>query len=215
MITEYPQPDVVADRARFQHIIAARYTAADVQLIERAYALAAVQHQAQTRAGGGPYIMHLLRVASYVAEDLPQPAAAVVCTALLHDVVEDTPTTVAEVAAQFGDDVARMVAVLTEPEANSGFDGREAERTALRQQYASRIAAADFPTRLVKSWDVVDNMTSSTYLTPARRAYSKIPRWINETETLMLPFMRSTSAAATTLTESALQRLRLMLGHAA
>lgn len=64
-----------------------------------------------------PYLVHVVSVAQEVMrgitlEPVRQPDLAIVC-ALLHDTVEDTGTTLAEVAAAFGDDVARGVSALS------------------------------------------------------------------------------------------------------
>ncbi len=79
---------------------------------------AADRHAGQKVPGGErPYLMHVVSVAAEVMrgialEAVDAPDLAVVC-ALLHDVVEDTGTSVEDVAARFGDDVARGVAALS------------------------------------------------------------------------------------------------------
>lgn len=80
-----------------------------------AFTFAERAHRDQLRKGTDvPYITHPMAVASIVAEyggDEEQVIAA-----LLHDVVEDTPTTVAEVSDRFGERVARIVADLSDTE---------------------------------------------------------------------------------------------------
>ena len=79
---------------------------------------AADRHAGQKVPGSErPYLVHLVSVAAEVMrgitlEEVPDPDLAVVC-ALLHDVVEDTSTPAAEVAARFGDAVAQGVAALS------------------------------------------------------------------------------------------------------
>ncbi|MBE7451969.1 MAG: bifunctional (p)ppGpp synthetase/guanosine-3',5'-bis(diphosphate) 3'-pyrophosphohydrolase [Kofleriaceae bacterium] len=79
---------------------------------------AAERHAGQTVPGTHlPYLLHVTSVAgevmrAIVLEPVAAPDLAVVC-ALLHDVVEDTPTPLAEIAARFGDDVALGVAALS------------------------------------------------------------------------------------------------------
>jgi (p)ppGpp synthase/HD superfamily hydrolase len=87
-----------------------------VRDVLRAAAYAAEKHAAQRRKGAAaePYINHLLEVARLVAETLPAPDPNLVVAALLHDVVEDTEVTNAEVAARFGGDVASLVAEVTD-----------------------------------------------------------------------------------------------------
>lgn len=78
-------------------------------LLAHALEFATLAHGAQTRKGSTiPYVSHLLQVSGLVLEwggDLEQAAAA-----LLHDVVEDTPRSLAEIEAAFGPDIAGMVA---------------------------------------------------------------------------------------------------------
>jgi (p)ppGpp synthase/HD superfamily hydrolase len=79
---------------------------------------AAARHNAQKEPGHDlPYLVHVVSVAAEVIAALPStklasPELAVTC-ALLHDVVEDTGTTLDEIAAKFGADVAAGVAALT------------------------------------------------------------------------------------------------------
>ncbi|MDD6252576.1 MAG: HD domain-containing protein [Candidatus Cryptobacteroides sp.] len=86
-----------------------------VNLISGAYALAEEAHRPQKRKSGLPYILHPLAVALIVVEEMRQTDPAIVCAALLHDVVEDTDHTIEEIRSLFGDDVATLVAAVTKP----------------------------------------------------------------------------------------------------
>lgn len=68
-------------------------------------------HQNQFRKSGEPYVVHPVLVASIVANITGDEAMVV--AALLHDVVEDTHTTIEEIARDYGDDVAHLVEGLT------------------------------------------------------------------------------------------------------
>ncbi|WP_372720242.1 HD domain-containing protein, partial [Immundisolibacter sp.] len=72
--------------------------------MRRAYAYGERAHSGQQRQTGEPYIAHPLAVATILA-DLHVDAATM-CAALLHDVIEDTTATSAEVSEQFGEEVA-------------------------------------------------------------------------------------------------------------
>ncbi len=83
----------------------------DVSRIKDAYAFAAEAHKDQFRQSGEPYVTHPLAVAEIVADmELDGDSIA---AALLHDTVEDTPTTKAEIATRFGTHVAEIVDGLT------------------------------------------------------------------------------------------------------
>ncbi len=79
----------------------------EVPAVARAYAFAAAAHRGQTRAGGEPYIVHPVAIAETLA-DLRLDTRTVMA-GLLHDVVEDTGITLAEVRHEFGDEVANLV----------------------------------------------------------------------------------------------------------
>jgi GTP pyrophosphokinase len=79
----------------------------DIDAIEKAYEVARAAHAGQYRQSGEPYITHPLAVAKILA-DWHLDAQAMIA-ALLHDVVEDTPTTKAEIARRFGKAVADLV----------------------------------------------------------------------------------------------------------
>ena len=79
----------------------------DFEMVDRAYNLAAQAHAGQRRRSGEPYICHPLSVAQILVElgmDSESLAAA-----LMHDVAEDTPVTVAEIKQKFGPEVALLV----------------------------------------------------------------------------------------------------------
>lgn len=83
------------------------YTVKDRDLVMRAYQAAEVAHREQKRHSGEPYINHCIAVASILA-DLKVPPE-VVAAGLLHDTVEDTPVTLADIRRDFGDTVKILV----------------------------------------------------------------------------------------------------------
>jgi len=83
------------------------YTLADRELVTRAYAVAEEAHREQKRHSGEPYINHCIAVAQILSE-LKVPAE-VVAAGLLHDTVEDTPISLADIRRDFGDTVRLLV----------------------------------------------------------------------------------------------------------
>lgn len=79
----------------------------DIAKIKRAYELADKAHEGQMRSSGEKYITHPLSVANILLDY--HMDTDTICAALLHDVVEDTETTLDEIQKQFGEDVALMV----------------------------------------------------------------------------------------------------------
>ena len=85
----------------------ANYTSVDRELIMRAYHVAEHYHRNQQRASGEPYINHCVAVAGILAEMRVPPE--VVAAGLLHDTVEDTELTLADINREFGEEIARLV----------------------------------------------------------------------------------------------------------
>lgn len=79
----------------------------DGAIITRAVDFARIKHEGQVRASGEPYYTHPVEVASLLADMKMDPATIV--TAILHDTLEDTATTMDELKKLFGEDVANMV----------------------------------------------------------------------------------------------------------
>lgn len=83
----------------------------DQKLIEKAYEFVSKKHAGIVRKSGEPYIHHLIEVA-YIVATL-QSGPVTIASALLHDVVEDTDTSVEDIKNMFGEECARIVDALT------------------------------------------------------------------------------------------------------
>jgi GTP pyrophosphokinase len=81
---------------------------ADFSRIEKAYRFAEECHKGQFRDSGEPFFLHPESVALIVASELKLDVSSI-CSALLHDVVEDTPVTEKDIESRFGPSVARIV----------------------------------------------------------------------------------------------------------
>lgn len=90
--------------------------ASDVVAVARALDFAARKHSNQRRKGeaGEPYVNHLAEVARLVAEATEGKDTTAVLAALLHDAIEDTPTTREELEREFGREVADIVVEVTD-----------------------------------------------------------------------------------------------------
>ncbi|WP_345300570.1 bifunctional (p)ppGpp synthetase/guanosine-3',5'-bis(diphosphate) 3'-pyrophosphohydrolase [Candidatus Villigracilis affinis] len=84
-----------------------QFTVADRELVQRAYRVAEEAHREQKRNSGEPYINHCIAVAS-ILSDLKVPPE-VIAAGLLHDTVEDTPITLADIRRDFGDTIKILV----------------------------------------------------------------------------------------------------------
>lgn len=103
-MSELPKPITIDDLMKK---IKASDKTYDVEKIMRAYTLAEAAHEGQMRSSGEKYITHPLSVASILLDYCMDTDT--ICAALMHDVVEDTETTLDEIKKKFGEDVALMV----------------------------------------------------------------------------------------------------------
>lgn len=133
----------------------------------RALAFARARHGDQTRRGSDtPYWVHLVRVALELAQ-WGEADPVLVQAALLHDVVEDTRTTPAEVREGFGADVATLVDWLTAP------DTRDRRETAA--YYARLLSEGPVESHTLKLADRTDNLRSIQAL--VMRTEDQFRRW--------------------------------------
>ncbi len=87
-------------------------TTEDKKLIRKAFDVSVEAHKEQRRKSGEAYIFHPIAVAKIVASEIGLGATSI-AAALLHDVVEDTPTTVQDIERMFNPKVAQLVEGLT------------------------------------------------------------------------------------------------------
>jgi len=138
----------------------------DVDLLRRAFEFSAREHAAQTRASGEAFLSHPLAVAHLLAE--MRLDVTTLASALLHDIVEDTRTSLPTVAAEFGPDVARLVEGVTKLSALD-FSTREAQQAeSLRKMLLAMID--DVRVVVIKLADRLHNMRTLEFLSPERRA---------------------------------------------
>jgi GTP pyrophosphokinase len=83
----------------------------DLDLLTLAFQFSAVRHEGQKRSSGEDYITHCIAVASILAEIHPDTVS--IAASFLHDVVEDSGSTVEEIRQEFGDEIATIVDALT------------------------------------------------------------------------------------------------------
>ena len=131
-----------------------RHPKAPVGLINRAYEMAKEAHRNQSRSSGESYINHPLSVARIVADiGLDEISIA---AALLHDAVEDTEITLADVEAGFGSEVAVIVDGVTKLE-RLQFDSKEAQQAATMRKMLVAMAR-DLRVLIIKLADRLHNM---------------------------------------------------------
>ncbi len=152
-------------------------------MINRAYVYAMRMHGSQMRASGDPYFAHPIEVAGILTEYRLDTCTIV--TGLLHDVIEDTPVTRAEIAELFGAEIAELVegvTKLSQLELNS-------ERTKQAENLRKFILAISRDVRvlMVKLADRLHNMRTLQFITKP----DKRERIARETLDIYAPLARS------------------------
>ena len=134
-------------------------------LLNRAYVYAMKAHGAQTRASGDPFFSHPLEVAA-ILTDLKLDDATIVA-ALLHDTIEDTEATRAEIDHVFGHEIGALVEGLTKLK-RLELVSREAKQAENLRKLLLAIAD-DVRVLLIKLADRLHNMRTLEFVPPAAR----------------------------------------------
>ncbi len=138
---------------------------AAVEDVYNAYLFGAAAHQGQKRRSGEAYIHHPLAVADILG-DLKLDRCSIVA-AILHDVIEDTPTAKEQIAELFGDDVAHLVDGVSKI-SQLEFESREhAEAENFRKMLMAM--SQDIRVILIKLADRLHNMRTLDALPPTKR----------------------------------------------
>jgi GTP diphosphokinase / guanosine-3',5'-bis(diphosphate) 3'-diphosphatase len=138
---------------------------ADEALLNRAYVYAMKAHGSQRRASGDPYFSHPLEVAA-ILTDLKLDDATI-AAALLHDTIEDTPVTRAEIDKLFGPDIGTLVDGLTKLKKLDLVSKQAAQAENLRKLLLA--IADDVRVLLVKLADRLHNMRTLEFVPPESR----------------------------------------------
>ena len=139
---------------------------ADVEVLRRAYVFSADEHKGQVRRSGEPYLVHPLEVADFLA-DMHLDVTAI-AAGLLHDVVEDTLTTIERIEELFGPEVAHVVAGVTKLGALPFASLEERQAEGFRKMLLAMVD--DVRVILVKLADRLHNMRTLEHLPEDRRA---------------------------------------------
>jgi guanosine-3',5'-bis(diphosphate) 3'-pyrophosphohydrolase len=149
-------PDPVLDP--LIKVYRATHPKGDIAVLQKAYDIAERMHDGQKRKSGDPYITHPLAVATILAE--LGMTAPTLCAALLHDTVEDTPYTLDELTADFGDEVRQLVDGVTKLDKVKYGDSAQSETIRKMVVAMSR----DIRVLVIKLADRLHNMRTLRYL---------------------------------------------------
>lgn len=142
------------------------FPGADLSLIEKAYAFSEKAHAGQIRRSGEPYFSHPVGVAAILA-DLHLDLACI-ATGLLHDTVEDTQATLADIEREFGKTVAELVDGVTKISKMKFRNTHEKQGENIRKMIVAM--GKDVRVVLVKLADRLHNMRTLNHMAPDKQA---------------------------------------------
>lgn len=137
----------------------------EIEEIEKAYEWARESHEGQFRFSGQPYIIHPIAVAQILA-DFGMDKCSIIA-ALLHDIVEDTNTTIDDVRDRFGDEVASIVDGLTKMGKVPLKTKEEQQAENVRKMLIAM--SQDIRVIIIKLADRIHNLRTLSYMRPQKR----------------------------------------------
>jgi GTP diphosphokinase / guanosine-3',5'-bis(diphosphate) 3'-diphosphatase len=165
-----PKPLPVVDpfAARFEKLLAtirANRPSDDTGIIRKAWDFCLEHHKGQLRASGEPYVLHPLEVAFVLAEMKLDSTA--IAAGLLHDAVEDTPVTTADITAKFGEQVAHIVEGVTKIDKIQFANKEDRQAENVRKMLLAMVS--DVRVVLIKLADRLHNMRTLQHLPPDKQ----------------------------------------------
>ncbi|MFW5908598.1 MAG: RelA/SpoT family protein [Desulfosalsimonas sp.] len=144
------------------------YPDADVDIVDRAYIYSARVHAGQVRLSGEPYLSHPLEVANILADMKLDPVS--IAAGLLHDVVEDTHSSIEEIYKFFGKDVAHIVSGVTKISVLPFSTDQQRQAENIRNMILAM--ADDLRVILIKLADRLHNIRTLNYHKSAEKLHS-------------------------------------------
>lgn len=168
-LSSHTPPLVVPDlTARFEELLEIMRTnrpTDDLGIVRRAFELSAQLHQDQKRDSGEPYLVHPLETGILLAGMKLDPVA--VSAGLLHDSVEDTSVTVADIKREFGSHVAHIVQGVTKISKLDFANSEERQAENVRKMMLAMVD--DIRVVLIKLADRLHNMRTLQHLSAERQ----------------------------------------------
>jgi guanosine-3',5'-bis(diphosphate) 3'-pyrophosphohydrolase len=154
--------------AAFRHLletVRANRPGDDLDLIRSSWGFCIQQHAGQMRASGEPYIGHPLEVAQVLAEFKMDSTA--IAAGLLHDAVEDTDVTAAEIGKRFGHQVAHIVEGVTKLDKIKFANREDHQAENIRKMLLAMVT--DLRVVMIKLADRLHNMRTLEHLKPEKQ----------------------------------------------
>lgn len=143
-----------------------------IEVVLQAARFAAARHDGQTRKGAKrePYVVHPLEVATLVARATHGADIEVIAAAILHDTVEDTGTSSAEIAAEFGGRIRDLVAEVT--------DDKSLAKNEQKRVQIETLSGRSTGAKLIRLADKTSNLRSLASDPPRNWSFDEAHRYI-------------------------------------
>ena len=167
-LSGYAPADVKIIDANFQKLLETVHEnrpGDDLDIIRKAWEFCLQQHEGQKRASGEPYVIHPLEVGQVLAE-LKMDSTAI-AAGLLHDAVEDTDVTSAEIAKRFGEQVAHIVEGVTKLDKIKFANREDHQAENIRKMLLAMVT--DVRVVIIKLADRLHNMRTLEHLKPEKQ----------------------------------------------
>ena len=168
MVVPSDPPQFSVPDIEFQKLLDAVHKlrpADDTKQLVAAYEYAKGLHEGQFRKSGEPYLMHPIAVAEILVD--AQMDMTCLVTAMLHDIVEDTPTPIEEIQKRFGEEVARCVDGVTKLSKVNLYSVEQRQAESVRKMLLAMVT--DIRVILVKFADRLHNMRTLSALRPEQQ----------------------------------------------
>jgi GTP pyrophosphokinase len=176
-----PDATIATLKTELLEELRARSPKVDLARVAEAFDYSRAAHGDQLRKSGVPYLSHPVATVHILVELLDSHLdSAIACAALLHDTVEDTAVTLADVKARYGDEVAQLVDGVTKISGLSFDSARSEQAENFRKMLLSM--ARDLRVIFIKLADRLHNMRTLEYLAP-----EKAQRIARETRDIYAP----------------------------
>jgi GTP pyrophosphokinase len=180
-LSTVPDPTIATLKTELLEELRARSPKVDLARVAEAFDFSRAAHGDQLRKSGVPYVSHPVATVHILVELLDVHLdSAIACAALLHDTVEDTHVTLADVKSRYGEEVAQLVDGVTKISGLSFDSARSEQAENFRKMLLSM--ARDLRVIFIKLADRLHNMRTLEYLAP-----EKAQRIARETRDIYAP----------------------------
>jgi GTP diphosphokinase / guanosine-3',5'-bis(diphosphate) 3'-diphosphatase len=160
-------------------------------LLKAAYSYAKASHGEQLRDQENTlYIVHPLRIAIRLIDELKIDNTEIIVSALFHDLLEDTDADIDYIKNTFGELVITNIKALTR---NRPTNENDNDKFLSKLKKLEELKNESYEIRLIKVLDIIDNMNSWKKIEPNTKLAQKLTRWLKELELGYLPLAETVS----------------------